>query len=222
MRQADHHARFLDTGRLNMENGNAEGPLRLDPAELDSRRPSGTRAYLSFNEVSRPGYDVCVVVYKQDTNELVLHGKDGVFAEVLVENVAEHLATDRASAAAFWRELYRICAHGAIVKLLLRARPIGAASAFPNSLGEMREAIERVWTLDMDVDACFAVEQGVSFGLLSYEPIFSAEYHRAIKRRKMTQDAALAIAEKEGGVVDFHYFSLIVNKRLSAFEEVEL
>ncbi|WP_298817928.1 hypothetical protein [uncultured Roseibium sp.] len=171
-----------------------------------------------------PGYEVCVVPPGRQEIEALFTWETGTIAEIRIENVAERLVTDKDAAAQFWIELHRVCAHGALVELRVAppAEDSETPTPFPFLPSEMRQTVERIWNLDMDAEAGFAVENDISFGLIAFSPVFTYEYHRQIKRRKMTQEKALARAETRPGVLISSDFTLIANKRLRGFREIEL
>lgn len=161
---------------------------------------------------------------------------EGSVCEAWLGNAAAALCPTPEAGAAFWRALWRAMAHGGRVELRLRpdepARPggaplreakaAGALHHLPLSLAEMRALCERVWCLDMDAAAPFAVAQGLSFALVGYEPTFHRDTHRAIKRSKSSQRGALIRAEERAGILHEHAFTLIANKQITSFQEVSL
>jgi hypothetical protein len=160
----------------------------------------------------------------------------GSICEAWLGNAAAALCPTPEAGAAFWRALWRAMAHGGRVELRLRpddpvapggatlrdARAAGALHHMPLDLAEMRALCERVWCLDMDAPAPFAVAQGLSFALVGYEPTFSHDTHRAIKRGKSSQAGALSRAQDRTGIVSEHAFTLIANKQITSFQEVRL
>lgn len=171
-----------------------------------------------------PGYEVCIVPPGSQKNVGLFNWETGTIAEIRIENVAEQLVIGEDAAVQFWMELHRVCAHGALVELRVAppAESSGIPAAFPFLPSHMRKMVERLWTLDMDTGASFAVEHGISFGLIAFTPVFAYEYHRQIKRRKLTQEKALALAETQPGVLLSSEFTLIANKRLKGFKEIKL
>lgn len=146
---------------------------------------------------------------------------DNAFDEVTLEQVAERLVTTSERAKEFWKELHRVCAHGSLVTL--RVAPTGEKNnSFPSTLQHMQDTVVQTWSLNMDDVACFATQNNISFGVVSYTPVFSYDFHRMIKRRKSTQEEALALAEKKSNVLLESVFVLVANKQLRGFEEVSL
>jgi len=177
---------------------------------------------LSSRDHVRPGYCCVTVPEKPEADiEAFFAYEDDQFDYVLFDHTAERLASDPDRATLFWKHLYRICAHGAVITL--RVDPSTAQDkTFPTTLANMQTTVAHMWTLNMDDPAGFASQHNISFGILSHTPVFAYDYHRMIKRRKTTQQKALQKAETDSSVLIEIVFELIANKRFRGFREVSL
>lgn len=134
---------------------------------------------------------------------------DGAAEEVVLTHVLEHLGEQKSTYLAILKELYRICAPGALVRITVPhprhdtflVDPTHVRPILPESLAMLSRAKNEEWKAKGIADTPLALFLGVDFETVEVQQVLDPLFECDVATGKMTREQVLGAARIYANVI---------------------
>lgn len=164
------------------------------------RRPG----YLNVDAMAACGPDVVA-----DLERIPWPFRDGCAEEVVLEHVLEHLGERTRTYLAIWKELYRICRPGALVRVTVPhprhdtflIDPTHVRAVLPESFALFSKALNREWRARGVSNTTLGLYLDVDFETVEVTQVLDPIFEREVASGKMSREEALGASRIYANVV---------------------